>query len=97
MDPPGRGGVTVSFSHKFTTPGDYAVQVRLQNDVLEPDDGRTLIVRVKDTVPVLLVNGKPAVEEYDKATGYLRDALQPSENRPGFAESPVRPRVEIST
>jgi len=91
--PAGQVGVTVAFSHKFALPGDYAVQVRLEPDHLEPDDARTLIVTVKDTLPVMLVNGKPAVEEYDRATGYLRDALQPSENRAGLLESPVRAKV----
>ncbi|MBL8798077.1 MAG: VWA domain-containing protein [Planctomycetia bacterium] len=90
--PAGRTGLAVAFSHKFSTPGDYAVQVRLENDNLELDDARTMIVRVKNTVPVMLVNGKPAVEEYDKATGYLRDALQPTDGR-GPSESPIRPRV----
>src|SRR5262249_14887250 len=56
-----------------------------------------LIVTVKDTLPVMLVNGKPAAEEYDRATGYLRDALQPVENRTGLAESPVRVKVISET
>jgi hypothetical protein len=93
---PGKIGVTVAFSHKFATPGDYALQVRIENDALDLDDGRTIIVTVKDTVPVMLVNGKPAVEEYDRATGYLRDALQPVE-KGVMRESPVRPRVVSET
>jgi hypothetical protein len=94
---PGRAGQTVAFAHKFATPGDYAVQVRLENDVLDLDDFRTIIVTVKDTLPVMLVNGKPAVDEYDRATAYLRDALQPVENRAGLLESPVRPKVVSET
>lgn len=93
---PGKGGSTVSFTHKFALPGDYAVQVRVESDALDLDDSRTIIVTVKDTVPVMLVNGKPAVEEYDKATGYLRDALQPAE-KGILRESPVRPKVVSET
>jgi hypothetical protein len=67
----------VSFRYQFSAPGDYAVQVRLEKDDLELDDTRTLIVSVKDTVPVMLVNGKPASELYDRATEWLKDALNP--------------------
>ena len=44
--PPGQS--TVTFPHRFRTPGEYAVQVRLENDALELDDTRTVIVTVKD-------------------------------------------------
>jgi hypothetical protein len=95
--PPGQAGATVSFAHKFSTPGAYVLQVRIENDALDLDDSRSLVVTVKDTLPVMLVNGKPAAEEYERATGYLRDALQPSENRAGLAESPVRVKVISET
>jgi len=91
--PPNRTGVTFTFSHKFTTPGDYAVQVRLESDSLEPDDARAAIVTVKDTVPVMLVNGKPAVRLYDQATEYLFDALNPFDRTATPRNVPPRPRV----
>jgi hypothetical protein len=82
----------VNFSHRFSRPGTYAVQVRVEPDDLEPDNARTLIVTVRDTVPVLLVNGKPAADPFDRATEYLREALQPfSPPIPKFA--PLRPKV----
>jgi uncharacterized membrane protein len=82
----------VNFKHTFTQPGTYAVEVRLQPDDLEPDDARAVVVTVKDTIPVLLVNGKPAPEPFDRATEYLRMALNPFTGRiPRFA--PLRPRV----
>ena len=67
----------IRFRHQFTTPGTYALQVRLESDSLEPDDFRTVIITVKDTIPVLVVNGKPAADAYDRATEYLRLALNP--------------------
>lgn len=90
--PPGRNGVTVTFKHTFTTPGDYVVQVRLENDALELDDSRSLVVTVKDTVPVLLVNGKPAPEPLDQATHFLRAALNPYRGLTP-RNVPVRPKV----
>jgi hypothetical protein len=82
----------VNFSHRFTQPGTYAVQVRVEPDDLEPDDACTTIVTVRDTVPVLLVNGKPAADPFDRATEYVRVALQPFTGQiPKFA--PLRPKV----
>jgi uncharacterized membrane protein len=82
----------VTFTYRFRQPGTYAVQVRLEGDDLEPDNARTLIVTVKDHVPLLLVNGQPAAEPFEQATEYLRLALQPfQEAIPRFA--PLRPKV----
>ena len=84
---------TVDFLHKFTTPGTYALQVKLEGDALEPDDARAVIITVKDTIPVLLVNGKPAADPYDRATEYLKLALNPFP--PGHEPkiAPLRPKV----
>lgn len=91
--PSGRTGVAVTFKHKFTAPGDYVVQVRLENDALQVDNTRSLVVTVKDTVPVMLVNGKPAAEPLDQATQFLRVALNPYDKGPVPRNVPARPRV----
>ncbi len=90
---PPNGRKEVFFTHKFATPGTYALQVKLEGDELEPDDARAVIVTVKDTIPVLLVNGKAAADPYDRATEYLRLALNPFApgTEPKFA--PLRPKV----
>jgi Mg-chelatase subunit ChlD len=67
----------VHLPYRFTTPGDYAVQLRIDGDALDLDDARTVVVTVKENVPVMLVNGKTAVELYDQATEWLFDALNP--------------------
>src|SRR5205823_3157825 len=86
------GENTVSFEHKFDTPGDYVVQARLEGDALTLDDVRSVVVRVRDKVPVLLVNGKPAPELYDQATEYLFDALNPYQEGAPPVASPIRVR-----
>jgi uncharacterized membrane protein len=83
----------VSFGHKFTRPGTYAVQVRVEPDDLEPDDTRTLIVPVKETVPVLLVNGEPSPDPFEQATEYVRMALNPFRGKLGRRLTPLEPRV----
>jgi hypothetical protein len=85
--------VTVSFPHKFSTPGTYAVQVAIEPDALELDDVRTATVLVKDTIPVLLVNGKPAVELLDRASEWLKNALNPYEKGQVPRQAAVRPKV----
>jgi hypothetical protein len=67
----------VAFAYRFPAPGDYVVQVQAAHDELELDDVRSAIVRVKNTVPVMLVNGKPASEAFDRATEWLRVGLNP--------------------
>jgi hypothetical protein len=84
---------TVNFAHKFRTPGEYAVQVRLENDALELDDSRSVVVAVKEAVPVMLVNGKPAVDPQDRATEFLREALNPYHAGLVPRDVPARPKV----
>lgn len=86
---------TIPLIHIFDQPGTHAIQVQLKGDgdALEADDARSLVLTVKDTIPVLLINGKPAAERYERATEYLRLALQPfpKGQEPKFA--PLRPKV----
>ncbi len=80
----------VSFKYTFARAGDYVLQVQAQHDALELDDVRSAVVSVKDTIPVLLVNGKPAAELYDRATEWLRTALKPYDDD---ERTVVTPRV----
>lgn len=83
---------TVSVKHRFATAGDYAVQLRVEGDALDLDDARSTILRVRESVPVLLVNGKQAADPYEQATEYLLDALNPYQDRKPPADAPLRPR-----
>src|SRR5262249_48656381 len=88
---PGHNAVT--FPYRFRLPGDYLVQVRLEKDALDLDDTRAVMVTAKDNVPVMLVNGKPAVELYDQATEWLKDALNPFQTGLVPRDIPARPRI----
>jgi hypothetical protein len=83
----------VSFKYKFPAAGDYVLQVQVQHDNLELDDLRAAVVTVKNTIPVMLVNGKPAVELYDRATEWLRTALNPFDDGPAPVTVAARPKV----
>lgn len=90
---PGEMLTVPPFQHAFSAPGTYAVQVRIEGDDLGVDDQRTVIVTVKETIPVLLVNGKPAPDPFDRATEYLKLALNPFGTGPIPKNAPLRPRV----
>jgi hypothetical protein len=90
----GDGAHSVTFLHNFRTPGEYVVQVRVEPDALEVDDVRTIVVSVKKDIPVMLVNGKPAVEAFDRGTEWLRLALNPAfDGSEALGVVPVRPKV----
>jgi hypothetical protein len=65
------GADTVTFQHRFSTPGDHTVQVRLEGDPLSADNRRERVVLVRDTMRVLCIEGHPG------AARYLAFALEP--------------------
>jgi hypothetical protein len=88
------GAQNVVFYHKFPTPGEYVVQVRVEPDALEVDDVRSFVVSVQKDIPVMLVNGKPAVEAFDRGTEWLRLALNPAfDGDQTLGAVPARPKV----
>lgn len=85
------------FNYRFDKPGTYVLQVRAKGkdeDKLDQDNERHLVITVKEKVPILLVVGVPpelermklderdkrAIREtyMDQVAGTLRDVLNPS-------------------
>jgi len=85
--------VAVTIAHTFRELGDVAVQVRLDNDALPLDDVRSLVVRVRETVPVIVVNGKPAVDPLQRGAEWLARALYPFRAGAKVPRYPARPRI----
>ena len=89
----------VPFVHRFTTPGTYAVQVSVDaahDDRLDPDNSRTVIVTVREKIPLLLVNGQPRNPnkgQLDDAIGELPEALDP----PPLSKDSARVPVTVTT
>jgi uncharacterized membrane protein len=90
---PAGGSSAVTFPYEFRTAGDHVFQVRIENDALEADDTRSLTVTARDTVPVLVVNGKPAADRYEQAASWLADALFPFPENVRHPAYPARPKV----
>jgi von Willebrand factor type A domain/Aerotolerance regulator N-terminal len=97
VDVPANASVTVNFSmdkqNRFREPGQYVLQVRAGEDVLRLDDSRSLVVPVRDTIPVMVVNGKPSPDPLDRASGFLTRALNPFPEGERSPESPASVRV----
>lgn len=89
----GQDAEPLTFVYRFPAPGEYAVQVRAEHDALDLDNVRTAVVTVKDSVPVMLVNGKPSSDLYGQATEWLRDALNPFPTGQVPFGLPCRPKV----
>lgn len=92
---PPNGTVNVNFAlekqNRFRESGQYVLQVRAGGDDLRLDDSRSLAVTVRDTIPVMVVNGKSSPDPLDRASGFLSRALNPDAER--SPESPADVRV----
>ncbi len=82
---------------KFPAAGTYAVQVKITGDVLPEDDARTIIISVRETIPILIVNGKPSADRFERATEYVRLTLNPFPAGTEPKWMPLRPRVVSPT
>lgn len=80
--------VSLSAAHRFQTPGEHLVEVRLGRDRLEADNRRWLSLTVESVLDVLCVEGKSG------AARHIALALKPSAE----SQTPVRPvtRSEIA-
>jgi len=65
------------FAYRFDAPGDHVMEVRTEGDLLEIDNHRWLAVPVKESIPVLCVDGRPSGTMLGGATRYLAVALSP--------------------
>jgi hypothetical protein len=88
VDVPAAGEKGVTFSHRFETPGDRAVEVRAEGDSLAVDNHRWLAVPVRRAIDVLCIDGRPSGEHLDGAADYLAYALSPQAD-------PANARVQV--
>ncbi len=87
LDLPTGVDVQAVFRQQFDTPGDHLVEVSIDDDPLAIDNHRWLVVPVRESLKVLLVDGQFRSEAYQAETDYLAQALSPSEESPGQPRS----------
>jgi hypothetical protein len=73
----------VSFVHRFETPGEHRVAVRLEDDPLDVDNHRWASIPVREAIRVLCIEGRPG------EALHVALALEPGLSAP--------PRVQVQT
>lgn len=72
---------TMTFTHRFTRPGPHQVAVSLSvEDDIAADNTATRMVHVQDRLPVLIVDGAPAIRRLRSASAFLSTALDPADD-----------------
>jgi hypothetical protein len=92
LDLPPGADIPVVFRQEFASPGDHVLEVSIDSDPLALDNRRWLVVPVRETLSVLLVDGHFKSEPYQAETDYLAEALCPSEESPG-QPNPIQVKV----
>ncbi|MEI8038947.1 MAG: PA14 domain-containing protein [Verrucomicrobiota bacterium] len=71
--------LTIETRHRFTTPGPHVVIARLsEHDEIPGDDRADLVVTVRKAVRVVLVDGNPSGNFFNRAAGHTALALAPA-------------------
>jgi hypothetical protein len=94
---PAGGTVTVTFAlereKRFREAGEHIIQVKAGEDALRLDDVRSLAVTVRETIPVLVVNGKIGSEPFDTPGEWVNLALKPGRSGEKLANCPAQPTL----
>jgi hypothetical protein len=61
---PAAGRATLAFEHRFDTPGEHRLEVRLEDDPLPVDNHRWASVPVQPAIRVLCVEGRPGEAQH---------------------------------
>jgi len=74
---PGEGETSLSLTHAFDKTGDHSLSVRLDGDGVVEDNVWSGIVKVRNQVNVLLVEGDPSPVPLEGAADFVELALAP--------------------
>ena len=69
--------IRVEIQHIFADSGEYPLRASISPDRLARDDESTLVVVVRDSLQVALVDGAPSANRFASESGLLRAALSP--------------------
>lgn len=76
--PPDRVAIT-AFEHRFNSPGEHTITARCDNDLYARNNQRSMVVRVRDRIKVLLIDGRAGTDPAMSAGGFLQAALWPTD------------------
>lgn len=69
----------VGFEHRFNSPGEHTVAARCDSDLYERNNQRSMLLKVRERINVLLVDGRPGPDPATSAGGFIRIALWPTD------------------
>ncbi|MFO0945117.1 MAG: BatA domain-containing protein [Planctomycetota bacterium] len=85
----------VPFGVSFREAGERICEVRIPNDSLRIDNQRWLVAKVRDSLAVLIIEGKPSGLPFASESDYLRVALAP--HAEGAATALVQPETKLES
>jgi len=91
MELPSGDEKSTTMTYLLETPGEHVVEARTEGDSLEVDNHRWLALRVRPSLRVLCIDGRPSGEPLLGASAYLARALAPPTDR--APQSPVQVEV----
>ncbi|MDM8007388.1 MAG: VWA domain-containing protein [Phycisphaerae bacterium] len=69
----------ISFEHRFNSPGEHTIAARCDSDLYERNNQRSMLLKVRERINVLLVDGRPGHDPAMSAGGFIRIALWPTD------------------
>lgn len=83
----------VRFRRSFEEPGEYRLEASVGSDVLDGDNRFYRLVSVRESVPVLVVDGGPPGSGTLESSGFLQIALAPFRGDGGLRRNIFEPEV----
>lgn len=71
--------LVVSFEHRFNSPGEHTIAARCDSDLYERNNQRSMLLKVRERINVLLVDGRPGHDPAMSAGSFIRIALWPTD------------------
>jgi hypothetical protein len=78
VDVPANGSATARFAHLFPRAGLHVGRVEIAPDLLGRDDRTHFVIRARDQLRILCLNGRPNTQPQRDAAFYLQFALAPA-------------------
>lgn len=69
----------VPLGHRFNSPGEHTIAVRCDSDLYDRNNARSMVVRVRERISVLIIDGRPGTDPASSASGFLQVALWPTD------------------
>lgn len=87
---PAQGEASIEFEPRLAKPGSHLLSISVDEDALPADDRSDAVVVVRDSLPVLLINGTPANDPVKQETFFAETALSAGEGDTSWIRTTVQ-------